>query len=65
MCDYVWGVYVWYVWGMCDVWVYTCGGIFDLYIVYIMCVYGMYAIYVVYGMCNICVCNGGVFCTYN
>lgn len=65
ICDYVWGIYVWYVWGMCGVWVYTRGGVFDLYIVYIMCVYGMYAIYVVYGMCNICVCNGGVFCIYN
>lgn len=62
--DYVCGLYVWYVWGMCGAWVYN-GGVCDLYMVDKVCVSGIYAIYVVYGMCNMCVYNGGVFCIYN
>lgn len=44
-------MYVWYVWGMCGIWVYACGGVFDLYIVYIIYVYGM--LYTLYMVCVI------------
>lgn len=36
---------------MCGIWVYACGGVFDLYIVYIIYVYGM--LYTLYMVCVI------------
>lgn len=56
------GVYMCGIYGVCVMYGYIH---VVVYLICTLCVYGMYAIYVVYGMCNIYVCNGGVFCTYN